>query len=198
MKSINNTSPKGYLSWSQLSLFERSPDQYYKQYIQGYSGFNSKYMRLGKRLAEARERRSDPDPTIDFLAKYMPQYPKREHKIEVNFEGIPLLGKLDGWSPLTLTIGEDKSGKNFTQRMADKLGQLDMYSTLVWAKHNRKLPVIKLHWAKTIEIDGIIQFTGEFKTYQTTRTLKDIILFSKRIKVAWSGICEMGKDINKE
>jgi hypothetical protein len=197
MNSINNTSPKGYLSWSQLSLYERSQDEYYKQYIQGYSGYNSKYMSLGKRLSEAREKGSDSDNVIDYLANFMQTYPKREYEIRATFEGIPLFGKLDGWNPYKKIIGEDKSGKKFTQAMADNLGQLTMYSLLVWCKY-KKFPDIRLHWAETVEENGIVRFTGKFKTFETKRDLKDIIKFSKRLKVAWAGICEMGKELIKE
>jgi len=177
-----------------MILWERDPNLFYRYYILGEPGFDSKYMRLGKRLAKARERLSDPDPTIDFLAKFMPQYPKHEYKMEVEFEGIPLQGKFDGWNPWSKIIGEDKSGKNFTQGMADKLGQLTMYSTIVW-KSKGYFPSLRLHWAKTIEENGVLRFTGEFRTFETTRTLKDIILFSKRIKTAWSGICEMRDEL---
>lgn len=152
-------------------------------------------MRLGKLLAEARERGSDKDPTLDFLAVFMPSYPKREYEIRVNFEGIPLFGKLDGYNPWKKIIGEDKTGKNFTQRMADQSDQLTMYSLMVWKK-SRLIPQINLHWAKTIEVQGL-SLTGDFKTFETSRTLKDFILLSKRLKIAWEGILEMGKELNE-
>ncbi len=190
----NNTSPRGYLSFSQFSLFERSPALYHQHYIEGWELPENKYMRLGKRLAEARERGHDKDPTLDFLARFMPSYPKREYKIEVEFEKIPLLGKLDGYNPWKKSIGEDKSGKNFTQGMADKSDQLTLYSLMIWKKLNY-IPRIDLHWARTEEIDGILRLTGDFRTFTTTRTLKDFILISKRLKIAWERILEMGKEL---
>jgi len=191
-----NSSPRGYLSWSQLSLFEKDPNLYWQVYIEGIQNFKTKYLELGKRMATTLEngKSDDGDPMLELMAIYMPSYPAKEFDIKVMFEGIPLVGKLDGWNEKTLTIGEYKSGKNWTQSMANETGQLTMYALLIWLKY-KKLPAkILLHWARTDEdMEGNLVLTGEIKTFTTQRSLKDIILFSKRIKSAWAGICELGK-----
>lgn len=195
-----NSSPRGYLSWSQLQLFEKDPNLYYQVYCEGLDQFRSKYLELGKKLATTLEsgHSADGDPILELMTVYMPAYPAREFDLKATFEGIPLVGKLDGWNEKTLTIGEYKSGKSWTQAMANETGQLTFYALLVWLKY-KKLPAnIYLHWARTDEdMEGNLMLTGDIKTFRTERSLKDIILFSKRIKSAWAGICELGK-FNKQ
>lgn len=194
--SVKNSSPRGYLSWSQMQLFEKDPNLYYQVYCEGLDQFRSKYLELGKKMATTLENghSDDGDPMLELMAVYMPSYPEREFDIKETFEGIPLVGKLDGWNKATMTIGEYKSGKNWTQSMADQHGQLTFYALLVWLKYKKLPEKIYLHWARTDEdMEGNLVLTGEIKTFQTERSLKDIIIFSKRIKSAWAGICELGK-----
>jgi hypothetical protein len=97
-----------------------------------------------------------------------------------------------------LRIGEFKSGRSWTQGMVDQHGQLTFYALLVWLKYGTLPKNIYLHWAKTDEdMQGNLKLTGDIKTFATQRSLKDLILFSKRIKTAWAGICEIGK-FNKQ
>lgn len=193
---IKNTSPKGYISWSQLQLFEKDPNLYYQVYIEGLNQFRTKYLELGKRMAEDLERGFDEehDPLFEMMIVFLPGYPEREYEIRGVFDNIPLLGKLDGWNEKTMTIGEYKTGKKWTQSMADKTGQLTFYALLVWLKYGKLPKKIFLHWARTDEdMEGNLFLTGDIKTFSTERTMKDIILFSKRIKTAWKGVCELGK-----
>ena len=179
-----------------MQLWEKDPNLYYQVYCEGIDNFRSKYLELGKRMATTLEngKSDDGDPMLELMAVYMPSYPAKEFEINALFEGIPLVGKLDGWNKETLTIGEYKSGKKWTQSMADNTGQLTMYALLVWIKY-KKLPTnIYLHWARTDEdMEGNLILTGDIKTFKTSRSLKDLISFSKRIKSAWAGICALGE-----
>lgn len=192
----SNTSPRGYLSWSQLNLWEKDPNLYYQVYFEGLDQFRTKYLELGKRMATTLANGFDEerDPLFEMLSVFMPAYSHREFDLKAEFEGIPLVGKLDGWNGKTLTIGEYKTGKNWTQGMVDRLGQLTFYALLVWLKYKRLPRKIFLHWARTDEdMFGNLKLTGDVRTFETQRTLRDLILFSKRIKVTWTGICELGK-----
>jgi len=194
--TYSNTSPRGYLSWSQLNMWEKDPNLYYQVYIEGLDQFRTKYLELGKRMATGLENGFDEerDPLFEMLIVFLPSYPKREFDMKAEFEGIPLVGKLDGWNEKTMTIGEYKTGKNWTQGMVNQSGQLTFYSFLVWLKYGKLPQHIFLHWARTDEdLEGNLKLTGEMKTFATERTMKDIILFSKRIKNAWLGICDLGK-----
>lgn len=196
LTTLKNTSVRGYLSWSQMSLWEKDQNLYYQVYVEGLSQFKNKFIELGKRMSECLENGFDElrDPLFEVVATFMPGYPQREFEIDVVFEGIPLKGKLDGWNEKTMTIGEYKTGKNWSQSMVDKHGQLTFYALLIWLKYKKLPEKIFLHWAKTEEdIEGTLKLTGDIKTFSTKRTMKDIILFSKRITKAWEGICEVGK-----
>lgn len=199
MPAIKNTSPRGYLSWSQLSLYEKDPNLYYQVYWEGIDQFKTKYLELGKRMADTLENGYDVehDELFELVAVFMPAYPKREFEIKVTHEGIPLVMKLDGWNEATMTLGEYKTGKCWTQAMADQSGQITMYALGIWKKFKISPKKIKifLHWAKTEEDEyGELKLTGDIKTFETKRSLADLILFSEqRIKPAWKGICEAGK-----
>ena len=212
--------PRPYLSWSQLSLFEKDPNLYYQVYVEGLDQFRTKYLELGKRMADVLENGFDEehDPMFEYIGMFMPSYPHREFQIPrlINegeksgckcskclargiekplvFEGVPLYGKLDGFDDKTLTIGEYKTGKKWTQGMVDKADQLTFYTLLVWLKYKKFPKKIFLHWARTDEdLEGNLKLVGEIKTFETKRRLADLILLSKRIKNAWKGINEMSK-----
>lgn len=179
-----------------MNLWEKDPNLYYQVYWEGIDQFRSKYLELGKRMATCLENGfdADHDPLFEMMTVFMPAYPAREFDLKAVFEGIPLVGKLDGFNEKTLTIGEYKSGKNWTQSMADETGQLTFYALLVWLKYKKLPKEIALHWAKTDEdMEGNLKLTGDIRTFKTQRSLKDLILFSKRIKAAWIGICDIGK-----
>lgn len=200
MQKRTNTSPKGYLSWSQLNLYEKDPNLYYQVYIEGLDQFRTKYLELGKRMSECLEKGYDEERNTLFetAAVLLPGYPHREFDIKAELEGIPLLGKLDGWNEKTMTIGEYKTGKNWTQAMVDQSGQLTFYALLVWLKYKKLPDKILLHWIRTEEDEvGNLNLTLDIKTFPTQRKLKDLIVFSKRIKSAWEGICEIGKFAKK-
>lgn len=206
MKACNDT-PRGHLSWSQLSLWEKDPNMYYQIYIDGMDMVRTPYLKLGTRIDDAIQNGQDEfgDPMINYLVMMLPKYPKMQYKIEIDFEGIKLVGVLDGFSNLgkKLVIGEYKSGQKFTQRKADKLGQLDVYSLLVWKKFGRLPDEIKLHWARTEvkeneEGQKEVFFTGETRTFETKRTMKDLILIGGRIHKAYKEIKKMWKDFKPE
>ncbi len=206
MKTCNDL-PRGHLSWSQLSLWEKDPNLYYQIYIDGLDMIRTPYLKLGTRLDEAIQNGQDEfkDPMINYLVMMLPKYPKMQYRIEIDFEGIKLVGLLDGFSALRkkLVIGEYKSGQKFTQTKADKLGQLDVYSLLVWKKFGRLPDKIYLHWAETKvkeneEGQKEVFFTGKTRTFETTRTMKDLILIGGRIHKAYKEIKEMWKDFEPE
>jgi len=191
-------SPRGYLSHSQLQLWERDQNEYYNRYIEGIEQPRTAYLELGHRLAVAMENGKDEgdDPAINHLVLFLPTYQEKEYEIKAKFEGIPLLGKLDSFDPKGLRIREYKTGKNkWTQRMVDEHGQLTFYALLVWLKYKKFPSEIHLDWAETKEEDGDLFLTGEYQTFSTKRTLKDLILMGGRIEKAWKGIGEMMESI---
>lgn len=195
-----NTSPRGYLSWSQMALFEKDKNLYYQVYWEGVQQFMSKYLLLGKRMADTLEFGFDPehDATFEGIVLSLPPYPEREFEIKEELDGITLLGRMDGFDEGVLDVGEYKSGKKWTQKLVDNHGQLTFYALLVWLKYKKLPSKIKLHWAQTKDTeDGGLELTGYTQTFETVRTMADIILFTKRIKDDWRGICAIGKFMKK-
>lgn len=194
--------PRGYLSWSQLNMWEKDPNLYYQVYWEGLDQFRSKFLELGKRMADGLENGFDceRDPMFEHLIMYLPSYPKKEFDLKADYAGIPLVGKLDGWNEATMTIGEYKTGKKWTQSMANQHGQLKFYALLVWLKYHKLPEHIFLHWAETAEdLEGNLKLTGGGDTFEVKIKLSDIIVFAeKRIKPAWEGICKMGEFVKDE
>jgi len=197
-KQLKINTPRPYLSYSQLVLWERDKELYRRVYFDGIKQPENQYLKVGKDLATRLETGIETDnKMIEYLALFMPKYPKIEFEIMVNWEEIPVLGKLDGFDIRHRIIGEFKTGKNWSQSRVDKSDQLTFYAMLVWLKY-KKLPLgIRLHWAKTeIDENGRLQINGDIKTFKTIRTLSDIILLRGRIVECWKSIQEMCRKYN--
>lgn len=197
-KSLSKT-PRPYLSWSQLQLWEQDKELYRRTYIDGIKRPDNQYLETGKKLADRLETGIESDDSfIEYLALFMPKYEKAEFEIMIDWEGIPVLGRLDGYNSSERIVGEYKTGKLWTQAMVDKSDQLTFYAMLVWLKYKRPPTDICLHWAKT-EIDeyGKLRITGDIKTFKTIRTISDIILLRGRIVNCWKGIKQMCKNYGK-
>lgn len=190
----NQTTPRGYLSWSQLNCLEKDPNEYYQRYAEGLEMPRTPYLELGKRLATALEDGGDEygNPMINHLVLFMPyNIGKREVEITADFEGIPLKGVLDLFHEKSLVFRECKSGKHWTQSMVDRHGQLTFYQLLIYLKYGKFANPIYLDWAETKEEDGELSFTGKIQTFKTERGLKDLILMGGRVHKAWDSIEEM-------
>ena len=60
--------PRGYLSWTQVSLWVRSPEKYVSQYMHGEEGFHNSGMEYGSRVSHALvSGEQDEDEMINML-----------------------------------------------------------------------------------------------------------------------------------
>ncbi len=197
-KGQTTFSPRPYLSWSQIQLFERSPDLYVRKYIYGEDEPATEAMRLGKRLAQALEvQEKTGDDALDNLLNFFPAYPQREFKMEATLEGleVPLYGILDGFDEKELRIGEYKSGRLWDQSMVDDSGQLKMYALMVWLKYKKIPSEVMLHWAKTqYNEENELVFAGEIQSFEASISVKDILLFTNRVLRVWDGIKTVSKE----
>ena len=187
--------PRGYLSYSQLVLWEKNKNAYYQIYYEGVPTSSNKYMVYGKQVAEYLEngKMEKYNKDFEFLSIILPTYPKREYPIKVMYEGIKLYGKFDGFNPRKLEVGEYKTGKKYTQAMVDKNDQLTFYAFMVWLKY-KKIPALKLCWIETRELnDDEVCITGKHKIFEAKRTVKDFLLLGKRIRKAAKEISELEK-----
>lgn len=180
-KCNNLELPRGYISWSQLTGWESSPERYIRHYIYHEETYVTKEMCFGGYIARELEKGKSDNLLIDMLVSVVPKYAKSEYKLDVDLEGIKLFGIFDSFCPKTKNIIEYKTGKApWTQKRADEHGQLHFYALMVWLKY-KKIPKVKLVWIQTISGDGI-EITGEVKEFEVEIKLIDILKMANRIK----------------
>jgi hypothetical protein len=185
--------PRPYLSWSQLYLFEKSPYQYAVQYIYGGRIIENPLLNLGKKLAETLEKdewEENEDPDIEVAKILLPSYPEREVELKAVVGGVPILGKLDGFNREKLVIGEYKTGRvEWDQKRVDEFGQLTFYALLVYHNFGSLPNQIQLHWVPSEYDENMnVGLLGEIRSFETKRDLRDLLEISIRIKKAWEGI----------
>jgi len=184
--SKKSKTPRPYLSYTQMRIWEKSPELYRQIYILGNIQEETAAMRLGKELAEALELNRESDISLINYAKiFLPAYPKREFELKHKINGIVMLGKLDGFDPKKRIIGEYKLGNTkWSQRMADKCDQLTFYETIYYFKYKRPANFLWLHH---------INLEGQIKSFITCRTMKDRYCLLYRVNNAWEGIKNLSK-----
>lgn len=191
--------PRGYLSYTQMTLWERSPKKYEDIYVHGGTFPTNRGMEFGKMVADVIEKGGTTgDPTLDFVISTIPKFKNIEHEIKTdlqcNGELIPLLSKLDTFNLKPLKFKEYKTGKiPWTQNKVDKDTQLTFYATAIYSKHKEIPKDIELVWIPTeYGENGAVQAKStDFCVFKTKRDIRAILEMSARIQRAWRGISEM-------
>jgi hypothetical protein len=185
--------PRPYLSWTQLNLWEQSSDLYRRRYLLGEVMPPTPALAFGKRMADILETdEQTEDVVIERVKTLLPFYPRREHKLwarcVIGGEAVPLFCIFDGYDPVGGRIGEFKTGRHWTQQMADEHGQLTFYTFAYWKKYDRFPRELALIWIETEEAGIGIRPTGRVSVFPTTRTRQDMGVMQRRIGDAWEGI----------
>lgn len=176
--------PRGYLSWTQISLWLRSPETYVRRYMYDGEDIKNARMDFGSKVATALETgEPSDDELVNQLVTLLPRYDDevREQEFKVPFdlkEGSTfLLGKLDKFSPRKLAIREVKTGtQKWTQIRANKHKQLLHYAALVWLEYKQLPSEVYLDWAQTeVTDDGSIVLTGSIRSFKVKIDLRDIL-----------------------
>lgn len=188
--------PRPYLSYSQLTLLERSPNQYRKVYIEGDKGFTSHEMSFGSKIAELLERDEfSGNPTEDLMLSQVPKEALPEHEIYALLvagnKTVPLIAKPDSISIDYLSVLEYKTGRgSWSQSKVDNASQLTFYATVVWIL-KKQIPALELVWIETEEGPEGTRFTGKIRRFKTKRDMGDILRMQKRMFDAWDTIKNM-------
>lgn len=187
--------PRPYLSFSQMTLFEMSPEKYADRYLYNKPQRTTRNMAYGSLMAEGLENEeATGDPLLDIMMAKIPKFELMDKPLEVKlpFEKghITLLAKPDTSKADYTAFKEYKTSvRKWTQKMADDSGQITFYATAMWL-HTKKIP-------EDIELvnvpveyleDGSLQPTGELVIFKTQRSMVDIIKMITRMKKAWIGI----------
>ena len=192
---MNLKLPRGYISSNQMNIFKRSKARYISIYVDGEEdNFKNDHMELGEEFAKARAGEKSDREDIEMMKELLPTYPKREIEFNENLGKIPLKGILDGFDPRKKIIGEDKTGKKWTQGMVNKHDQLLFYALCVWLKY-KKVPKVWLHWVQTErDENGELILSGHFENFERKVTLADILLFSAKVRKVAKEISNLVKE----
>jgi hypothetical protein len=146
--------PKGYLSYSAMSTWWTSKEQYRLKY---YSPFpvelDTEYTRFGKGIAETLEdkKKTKAHPVLSQI----PLYPVREQPLEFEIDGVPIKGFIDSFDKRHKKIIEIKTGickdgkKPWDVVRVRKHEQILLYSLGVKELFGKVNPLIKLIWLET-------------------------------------------------
>lgn len=175
------------LSWSQISSFEWSKDEWYKRYVLGETMPETMEMKFGKVFAKSIED-GKPLAPVTIIHETPIMGKNVEHKFEVIFNKVPLIGFADTFCHKTFKrLGEYKTSKNiWTQQKVDQHGQITMYClmNLITNKVRPEDMDIFLECIQTKEGgDFTIEFMKPLKVhhFKTRRTMSDVLAFGTRI-----------------
>lgn len=184
--------PRGYVSWSQLVLWEKDKPEYRRIYYYGGKGFSSKYTAFGSEVADDAEKGTSTRDTVKALNMLLPTYAQIEHKIDARIktpkDGLLYVhGRLDTYENIPLRFRERKTGTvPWTQKKVDKHGQIDFYYMLIYLQSG-KLPEhpAYLDWAETVPNNrGGMDLTGNIAEFIAERTLLDVFKMIQRVTKA--------------
>lgn len=181
--------PRPYLSWSQLSLWEKNREDYRRVYMDGVQN-ESMAMTLGSHMSKALEDgHGIDDPIIQQGLLLFPRLKKSEFEIKAKCNVCPLLGKIDAFDPKSKNFREYKTGKYpWSQGRVNEHGQITFYCYLIWLKYKKIPQVIYLDWLNT---DEKSKDYGRIRSFATVRSMADLIKMHGRIQRAWNGINQM-------
>lgn len=197
--------PRPHLSWTQLSCWTTSKGRFRREYFECGSKLDTKYLRLGKGIAELIEKDAHKVLLPDLVV-----YDVREHEIRTDVLGVPVLSYLDDYDPINNVFREKKTGKiPWTQAKVIKHGQLVFYAVAL--KHSiGKIPeYCDLDWIETkdgsIEVDDfwrenekIVQVTGNIKSFHREFDEREIEKMEELIVKSAHEISDAYKDFLME
>lgn len=151
--------PRPYLSYSAYALWNSSKNGFRKRYYLNEKPFETRETLFGK----ATDLHLDSGGKIEGVIDY--SHP--QHKIEVTYKGLNLLGYLDSFNEEDFRILERKTGHRcpkgkvpWDKVKVRKHKQLVFYSTLVELKYGKVHPEVILQWLETEFKDKCIEFDG--------------------------------------
>jgi len=136
METNSNKFPRGYLSYSSLLLWEKSPAQFRDRYYLNKPAVDTPYTLFGKESHE-----------LISTMSHIPHYSVMESEICITLQGVPLKGYIDSFDPPTGAFIEYKTGINksdgtdrWTQSTVNKWKQLPFYAMCIKEKMDMFVP----------------------------------------------------------
>lgn len=150
--------PRGYLSYSQLTLWNSSPDSYRKQYYFNGGSPTSAAMTLGSQVATLLEG----DVTNHPVLSRVPRGDCPEYALDFVVDGVRCIGRIDSYDSATGNFYEYKTGvKPWSKSLVRKHLQLDMYALGLDIQHSEnKIRSCDLVWIQTEKTVSTATFGG--------------------------------------
>jgi hypothetical protein len=208
--------PRPYLSFSQMTKFEMSPERFIAEYVRKEKQRITRNMAYGSQMATGLEKdEASGDPMLDLMMATIPKFEIMDKPIESpkgvgvwyerdkknvmvptitdGKEIIPLLAVPDTMRPDMSAFKEYKTSvRKWTKKMADESGQITFYATTIWLITGKIPADIELvNVPVAYQEGGQLSPTGELVQIPTRRTMVDVIRMTGRIKKAWAGIGEL-------
>lgn len=180
------------VSWSFISAFEWNKQQWYDKYVLGKTSEKTPELAFGSYV----------DTRIQEDPNYLPhviRYDNLQHVMQKKFDGIPLIGITDAFQREPAIIRDYKTGrKKWDQKRADETGQLSMYCLLLWLTEKVRPEDVDLwiDWLPTHYVDKEIAFIEPDHedlipdSFQTARTMSQVLTFGQRIKDVYAAAIE--------
>lgn len=174
--------PKEYISYSQLELYNRDPEQYKAIYFDGRDELRTTNagQQYGKVVADALEKGIQTgDLLTDSAMLLLPKYDVAdvEMRVDMKVKGgwIQLFAKPDSFDSKTKNFLEYKTGKQpWTQKKAQDHLQMHFYALAIYCKY-KVIPDARLVWIETSSTDGRVNPTGRVQEFIVEFDLKGLL-----------------------
>lgn len=199
--------PRPYLSWSSLDLFERSPKTWKEIYLYGRKNPTNSGREIGRMMAQALEDdEAAGDGMLDLAIASLPKFELMDREFRAKMPTgkgthVELWCQPDTMRADMSAFKEYKTGqKRWTQNKVRKFGQVTFYATGIYLTKGRIPDDIELVQVMTEkdpdDASGRrLRATGEVFRHPTQRTVADVLDMMVRIKKAWAS---MGKVFDEE
>src|SRR3990167_2244103 len=191
--------PRPYLSWSSMDLFEHNPEKWKRAYLYEEKNRVNRGMALGRQMAEGLERgEATGDPVLDLLMAKLPKFEIMDKEFDAELKDgkkiIIIRAKPDTMKADMSAFKEYKPGQTlWTREQVNKNGQITFYATAMFLRTGKIPQDIELVHVETAKedkeaLDARIGATGGLYRHPTSRNMVDILKMQVRMIKAWRGI----------
>lgn len=171
------------LSYSQLSTWEYSKEEWYRRYIIGQPFKSNGAMNAGTLIG-------DSIGTDKSLIPALQPPGIKEFRLEARIDDIYIIGYADHYCPETKVLHENKTSTNrkkWTQGAVDRHKQIDMYCLMLALTHDTKPEDVEIYLNYIPVIEGqdmkyYLPDPVEYRQFRTYRTTEQVMAFADEIQ----------------
>lgn len=171
------------VSWSQISSWMYSKDQWAMKYLFGIEEPANQAMIFGNVVGDTLGLPSSMVPSLNPHLVGI-----KEFELRVPMNGYNLVGFCDHFCPETIVLNENKTSQKkdrWTQKLVDEHGQITMYDLMLYLKLKIKPEDVRnfLNFIPVTEgQDFQLRVEDNFLRFETKRTLKQCLMFGAQIQ----------------